>query len=484
MCRPGTGRRGLCSRPSLAWREPERLACRFTVGFWSAYLKFVGGLLCIDNTPPSTNGSALGEVASIRDRVGVDDFDPVAGSIRLTEPCGDFPPGGFDGGEEGSPEGEVGRGRCGEGAAGSVQGLRVPPPAKSPHPAAVIEDVDQRPFRVTPFDEDRLGPEAEDGACGGLHRFDIRDPRAGQPLRFEPVRGHERGEAEQMVHEGVPEVVLLEARPDRRHHDRVHDEGECGAPKLPRDGPNDFRGEEHPGLRRPDIEVPEDGAELLPDFRDRDREDRVDGACVLGRHARDHGRPMHPDRGEGLQVGLDSGTAPRVAPGDRQGGPHGRAMEGAGLRLTRTTPWAAPSGTALNSASLFGTETMRARSGHIKFDKKVKWKNLVSSFRPLFLKFLEETQQLPEDMESVDVLIEENLRDLRNNRKPEGYNREGLMRMIFPISNQVEFYVYGRGKTIEVARVTEQLSRILQKYRLKHTIEWDRLKVLADKKDA
>jgi len=194
--------------------------------------------------------------------------------------------------------------------------------------------------------------------------------------------------------------------------------------------------------------------------------------------------PMHPDRGEGLQVGLDSGTAPRVAPGDRQGGPHGRAMQGAGLRLTRTTPRAAPSGTPLNSASLFGTETMRARSGHIKFDKKVKWKNLVSSFRPLFLKFLEETQQLPEDMESVDVLIEENLRDLRNNRKPEGYNREGLMRMIFPISNEVEFYVYGRGKTIEVARVTEQLSRILQKYRLKHTIEWDRLKVLADKKDA
>src|SRR5437879_13003194 len=80
-------------------------------------------------------------------------------------------------------------------------------------------------------------------------------------------------------------------------------------------------------------------------------------------------------------------------------------------------------------------------------------------------------------MESVDVLIEENLRDLRNNRKPEGYNREGLMRMIFPISNQVEFYLYGRGKTIEVARVTEQLSRILQKYHLKHTIEWDRLKI-------
>lgn len=125
---------------------------------------------------------------------------------------------------------------------------------------------------------------------------------------------------------------------------------------------------------------------------------------------------------------------------------------------------------------------MRARSGHVKFDKKVKWKNLVPAFRPMLLKFLEETQQLPEDMENVEVLIEENLRDLRKNRKPEGYNREGSMRLIFPISGFVEFYIYGRGKTIEVARVTEQVSRVLQKHRLKHTIEWDKLILFAEKK--
>jgi hypothetical protein len=126
---------------------------------------------------------------------------------------------------------------------------------------------------------------------------------------------------------------------------------------------------------------------------------------------------------------------------------------------------------------------VRARSGHIKFDKKVKWKNLVPAFKPMFLKFLEETQQLPEDMESVEVLIEENLRDLRLNRKPEGYNRDSMMRMIFPISDEVELYIYGRGKTLEVARVTEQVSRVLQKYRLKHTIEWDKLLLFADKKE-
>src|SRR5438876_12198698 len=105
------------------------------------------------------------------------------------------------------------------------------------------------------------------------------------------------------------------------------------------------------------------------------------------------------------------------------------------------------SGASLSSGRLTGTE-MRARSGHFKFDKKVKWKNLVTAFRPLFLKFLEETQQFPGDMESVDVLIEEIFRDLRNNRKPEGYNREGLMRMIFPISGEVDFYPSGRGTTI------------------------------------
>lgn len=37
---------------------------------------------------------------------------------------------------------------------------------------------------------------------------------------------------------------------------------------------------------------------------------------------------------------------------------------------------------------------------------------------------------------------------------------------------------------MEVARVTESLSRVLQKYRLKHAIEWDQLKLYADKKEA
>jgi len=125
---------------------------------------------------------------------------------------------------------------------------------------------------------------------------------------------------------------------------------------------------------------------------------------------------------------------------------------------------------------------MRVHSGHIRFDRAVTWKKLVPAFRPLFLKFLEESGQMPVDPEILGVLLEENLRDLRQDRKPEGFNREGSMRMIFPISRSLEFYVYSKTKTTEVTRVTEQLSRVLQKYRLKHTVDWDKLLVFAEKK--
>lgn len=126
---------------------------------------------------------------------------------------------------------------------------------------------------------------------------------------------------------------------------------------------------------------------------------------------------------------------------------------------------------------------MKVRSGHIKFDKKVKYRSLVPVFRPMLQRFLEETGQMPQEPENFEVLVEENLRDLRKNRKPEGFNRDGTMRMIFPISKGVEFYVYGRGKSTEAARVTEIISKVLQKYKLKHTVEWDKMLLYAERAD-
>ena len=126
---------------------------------------------------------------------------------------------------------------------------------------------------------------------------------------------------------------------------------------------------------------------------------------------------------------------------------------------------------------------MKVRSGHFVFDRKVTFKQLLPAFRPMFLKFLEETQQMPEDPESLEVLLEENLRDLRRNRKPEGYNREGTMRLVFPITDKrIEMYVYSKTRTTDVPRVVEVLSRMLQKAKVKHAIEWDKLLIYQEKK--
>jgi hypothetical protein len=126
---------------------------------------------------------------------------------------------------------------------------------------------------------------------------------------------------------------------------------------------------------------------------------------------------------------------------------------------------------------------MKVRSGHLVFDRKVTFKQLLPVFRPMFLKFLEETQQIPEDPESLEVLLEENLRDLRRNRKPEGYNREGTMRLVFPITaKRIEMFVYSKTRTTDVPRVVEVMSRMLQKAKVKHAIEWDKLTLYQEKK--
>ena len=127
---------------------------------------------------------------------------------------------------------------------------------------------------------------------------------------------------------------------------------------------------------------------------------------------------------------------------------------------------------------------MKVHSGHLIFDRKVTYKQLFPQYRNLFLKFLEETGQMPEEKETLDVLLEENMRDLRRGRKPEGYNREGPMRLIFPIRDKkIELYVYSKIRSADVARVVEVLSRMLQKAKLKHSLEWDKLTLYEDRKD-
>jgi hypothetical protein len=132
---------------------------------------------------------------------------------------------------------------------------------------------------------------------------------------------------------------------------------------------------------------------------------------------------------------------------------------------------------------------MKVRSGHIKFEKGVKYEDLTKVYQELFLKFLKETNQMPEEEEVTNMLIRENLIDLEKGKKPEGYNRQGRMRMIFPImpkkAKEIELYIYGHyhsAKSLEVARVTESISRFLKNKGFENDVDWDKMLIHKYKK--
>lgn len=125
-----------------------------------------------------------------------------------------------------------------------------------------------------------------------------------------------------------------------------------------------------------------------------------------------------------------------------------------------------------------------ARSAHFVLAKGVKYKDLGKVYPELLGKFLEATHQMPEEPELVRMLIRADQKDLEKNRKPEGYNRQGKVRLIFPLTdNQVKFYIYRGSRSEEIGLVAEQLSKVLSRRRLKHRIEWD-LMVLYREKEA
>ncbi|MEM2870435.1 MAG: hypothetical protein QW379_08470 [Thermoplasmata archaeon] len=119
---------------------------------------------------------------------------------------------------------------------------------------------------------------------------------------------------------------------------------------------------------------------------------------------------------------------------------------------------------------------MIVRSGHIIFTKKVKYKDLAKVFPDLMKLFLKESGQMPEDEALTRVLIKTNMVDLQNNRKPEGFNRDNKLRMIFPITKgEVSFYIYRSTRSEEVVRITELLSAFLKSKGLPHRVDWDRM---------
>lgn len=122
---------------------------------------------------------------------------------------------------------------------------------------------------------------------------------------------------------------------------------------------------------------------------------------------------------------------------------------------------------------------MKAESGHIIFKDKFKYKDLQDCFEEVMTVFLEETDQMPDEDEILQMFLKINMMDIEKNRKPEGYNRRGRMRLVFPLTKgKKQFYVRADSKTTEVVRITERLGKILKKAGIAHAVEWDKLQTI------
>ena len=266
----------------------------------------------------------LEDLVPVHGRVAVDHPDPLPGAVPHQEAEGDPLAGLLDGGDEAKARGQVAGDRGGESAPAPVEVLGVAVAPVLRELAIAVQEVDELSLEVPALHEDRRGAELRDRLRGDAGVREGAHPLPGQTARLEPVRCDDGGPGEEVAGEGCGEVRSLKRRAHGGDHHGVHNEGELRPREFVRHRPHDVRGVQHPGLRGPDVEVLQDRSELGPDLVRGDREDGVHGARVLGRDRRDHGGPVHADRGEALQVRLDPRPASGVAPRDREGCPHVR----------------------------------------------------------------------------------------------------------------------------------------------------------------
>ena len=114
-----------------------------------------------------------------------------------------------------------------------------------------------------------------------------RVARADERRRLVGIRRHDRRQRKQARDERVDRVVLEQLRARARDHHRIDDERHGVRVEEVGNGLDQPRGEEHPGLRRVDADVVEDGVELRGDELRRQLVDRRHAGRVLRRQRDD-----------------------------------------------------------------------------------------------------------------------------------------------------------------------------------------------------
>ena len=103
---------------------------------------------------------------------------------------------------------------------------------------------------------------------------------------------------------------------------------------------------------------------------------------------------------------------------------------------------------------------MKVYSTHFILKGKSDYKDLAPVFPDILKMFLEEIGQTPEEEEILQMLIELNMMDLERNRKPEGYNRKGKVRLVFPIT-----------KSTDLSHIADNISNMLTAAGISFTVK-------------
>lgn len=118
---------------------------------------------------------------------------------------------------------------------------------------------------------------------------------------------------------------------------------------------------------------------------------------------------------------------------------------------------------------------MKYSSVHFVLTGDSSYKDLAPVFSEILEMLLGQIGQEPEEEEIMHMYIEQNMHDLLQDKKPEGYNRKGKVRMIFPMDSK-EFYLKSYTKTVDLIALADGVSDILKEAGISfETLENDRI---------
>ena len=112
---------------------------------------------------------------------------------------------------------------------------------------------------------------------------------------------------------------------------------------------------------------------------------------------------------------------------------------------------------------------MKVFSTHFVLKGKSDYKDIAPVFPDILKALLDEIGQMPEEEEIFQMFVDMNMVDLQRNRKPEGYNRKGKMRLIFPMDRK-EFYLKTYSKSTDMTRMTDTISSFLTSAGVKYDV--------------